>query len=169
MPSLTLPGGSAPAAAQAPQDQSLLLPGQWQDTAPQAGGFLVPVGTSWVSNDVLRVSEEIAHRWPNLRVASCGCNRCLELGHYPHVVVELTRDGRTVPVFGFTEFSAHIIERLHAIHASQNPNEAAMKHNEMMRHEMKRRQNEAAAEKLEVVEAALKSPKTTWRGPKAPA
>lgn len=151
-----------------PLEQSLLLPGQWEQmkAIENARHFLVPVGTHWVENDVLRISETVARRHPNLRVVSCTCgNDCVKLGHYPHMVVEFTRTGQTLPVFGFTEFSEEVIARLDAIHVSQNPNEAAMKHNEQQRKKLQAASDDARREGLEIVEQALKSPKFDWRGP----
>lgn len=149
-------------------EQKLLLPGEWERMqAIQASSkFLLPVGTSWVESDVLGIANEVHARWPNLQIASCQCGKCLERGHYPHVVLELTRDGRTEPVFGFTRLNRTVIHRLQAIHASQNPLAKHLEQNEATRAELKSQADQAQREQLEVIEAALKSPKHNWRGPR---
>lgn len=153
--------------AKAPLEQKLLLPGELEQiqAVRASSKFVRPVGTHWVENDVLGVAEEVNRRWPNLRVASCPCGHCLVRGHYPHMVMEHCRDGVTRPVFGATRLNRSIVHRLQAIHESQNP---AAQHEELKarhRAEAKRQRDEAQRETLEVVEAALKSPKADWRGP----
>lgn len=153
--------------AHAPVEQRLLLPGeQDQIQAIRASSkFVQPVGTHWVEGDVLGVANEVARRWPNLAVASCPCGHCLRKGHYPHVIMEHCRDGVTRPVFGFTRLNRSIVDRLKAIHASNNPQ---AKHEDLKarhRAEAKRQRDEAQREQLEIAEAALKSSKTDWRGP----
>lgn len=149
-----------------PSEQKLLLPGDWSTQQMATGGGLIePVGTHWVERDVLGVAEEVAQRWPNLRVASCDCGCCLSQGHYPHVVVEMCKDGKTRPVFGFTKFGRHIIERLAQIHVSNQSNEQMEKQNEKVREDLKKKTDEKRRADLEVVESALKSHKHDWKGP----
>jgi len=153
--------------ADAPMEQKLLLPGEWEQlqAISASSKFLVPVGTDWVEQDVLGIANEVSIRWPNLAVASCPCGHCLRKGHYPHVVMEHCRDGVTRPVFGFTRLDRRIIDRLKAIHASEDPQ---AKHEEVKRKaraEAKRKREEEQKEQLEIVEAALRSPKVHWKGP----
>lgn len=150
-----------------PLNQGLALPGDIErlQAIRASSKFVLPAGTHWVENDVLSISNEIASRWPNLRVASCPCNRCLIEGHYPHVILEHCKDGVTRPVFGFTRFSPDVVERLKAIHASEDPAAKHREINERKRTEERKRAEEAQREHLEVVEAALKSRKSDWRGP----
>lgn len=150
-----------------PRKQELLLPGQWEKIQAReaSSSFMLPVGCQWVQRDVLGIAEEVAARWPNLRVTSCSCGRCLPLGHSPHAVVEFCRDGRTRPVFGFTQFSRDVIDRLHAIHTSQNPHDAHLKHNAALRKALKAEAKAAKDADLEMAVAALESPKTTYTLP----
>jgi len=149
-----------------PGNQSLLLPGDWNPLQQgRPGGLVEPVGTHWVERDVLGVAQEVAQRWPNLRVASCSCNRCHEQGHYPHVVVELCRDGKQRPVFGFSAFGRHIIERLEAIHVANEPDKQAEKANEQAKKAARKQTDDKRRADLEVIEAALRSPKIDWKGP----
>ena len=160
--------GLRPGVPQPREQAKLLMPGEWErlHAVQASSGFLLPVGVHWVERDVLGIAQEVSRRWPNLRIASCNCGRCVEEGHHPHVVMELTRSGKTVPVFGFMRFGRHVIERLWAIHADQNPNAAAMEHNARQRRALKKKSQEVQAENLEVVEAALNSRKHDWKGPK---
>lgn len=146
---------------------SLLLPGQWQEEhlRQASSGFMLPVGTSWVQRDVLGIADEINARWPNLRVASCACGHCISRGHAPHAVLEHCRDGVTRSVFTFTRFDRDVIDRLHQIHVSQDPQAQHVAHNEAIRKELKRKADERQDEALEIVEAALRSTKFDWRGP----
>lgn len=149
-------------------DQSLALPGDWKKVQAQkaASNFLIPVGTAWVERDVLGVSEEIYKlSGGRCRVASCNCGRCLDKGHFPHVVVELGKDGRTYPVFGFRKFGPHVVQRMLEIHVSQKHNAKAMKHNEKLRETKKQAAKDLQRERLEVVQSALSSHKFDWRGP----
>lgn len=149
--------------------QELLLPGEWErlEAVRAASQFILPVGTQWVQSDVLGIANEVAARWPNLAVASCSCGKdCLRQGHYPHVVLEHTRDGQTVPVFGVVRLTREVIHRLQAIHASQNPLAKHKEQNEQARREAKRQAAERQREDLEVLEAALRSHKVDWKGPK---
>ena len=150
-------------------NQSLKLPGQNWESLTQvrdSDKFLIPVGTDFVERDVLGISEEV-HRVTGgkCRVASCQCGKCLEKGHYPHVVLEKTRGGHTSPVFGFTNFGPHIVRRLREIHVSNNPNKKSMQNNQKIVAERKRKQDEARQEGLEIVRAALESHKLDWKGP----
>ena len=147
--------------------QTLLLPGQWERIEAQrrSSQFILPVGTSWVQADVLGVANEVATRWPNLQIASCNCGKCLDRGHYPHVVLEHTRTGETVPVFGFLRLNRDVIHRLQAIHTSQDPLAKHKEQNELTRAALKAEADAAQKEQLEVVEAALRSPKHNWKGP----
>lgn len=151
----------------APIEQKLLLPGEYEriEAIRASSKFLRPVGTSWVENDVLGIAEEVARRWPNLAIASCPCGHCLERGHYPHVVMEHCRDGVTRPVFGFTRLNREIVQRLQAIHTSQDVQAQHDRLKAAHRAEAKRKRDEAQRAQLEVVEAALRSPKHDWRGP----
>lgn len=155
------------AHAEAPMEQKLLLPGEWEKfQAVQASSkFLRPVGTAWVESDVLGISEEIARRWPSLRVASCPCGHCARRGHYPHVILEHCRDGVTRPVFGFMRFDRDIIHRLQAIHTSQDPAAKQEKFKAKYRADRAKARAEQQREDLEVIEAALRSPKLDWKGP----
>lgn len=150
-------------------DQSLALPGNW-DKIIEAGSnvdkTLLPVGTHWVERDVLGISEEV-HRVTRgkCRVASCQCGKCVEVGHFPHVVLEVDRFGRTSPVFGFTSFGSHVVQRLREMHVSNNPNKKAMASNARLRKAREQRVAEARQEKLEVIESALRSHKHDWKGP----
>ena len=149
-------------------DQSLALPGDWNKVQAQkaASNFLIPVGTSWVERDVLGVADEIYRMTGGkCKVASCSCGRCLDRGHFPHVVVELGRDGRTHPVFGFKHFGPHVIQRMQEIHVSQKHNAKAMKHNEKLRETKRQAAKELQRERLEIVQSALSSSKFDWRGP----
>lgn len=155
--------------ASALSDQSLEVPGQWDHFAPKTneGDFLLPVGTDWVTNDVLGVAEEV-HRVTRgkCRLASCTSGHdCLRLGHFPHVVVELDKFGRTHPVFGSRSIGPHIVQRLREMHVSNNPNARSVENNERIRANRQRLAQEAQAERLEVVSAALASHKFDWRGP----
>lgn len=152
-------------AADSLSDQSLLLPGQWNGPQASAGDFLLPVGTDWVERDVLEIGMEVAERFPNLRVASCECGRCVEEGHFPHAVLELCKDGVTRPVFGFREFGRHIIDRLMEIHLSNDPERKLEEANRKARAEVKRQVDEQRREGLEVVRSALESHKVNWTGP----
>lgn len=155
------------AHAEAPMEQNLLLPGDWErvQAISASSKFILPVGTAWVERDVLGIANEVAARWPNLAIASCPCGRCLETGHYPHVVMEHCKDGQTRPVFGFTRMDRDVIHRLQAIHASQNPQAKHEQLKNKARAEAKKRRDDAQREQLEVIEAALRSPKYDWRGP----
>lgn len=150
----------------APRKKHLLLPGQWEAERMRAAssGFLLPVGTAWVERDVLGIADEINARWPNLRVASCSCGQCIPRGHAPHAVLEHCRDGLTRPVFTFTRFSRDVIDRLHAIHVSQDPYAQHEAHNRKVRAEIERKQKEERDAALEEPIAALKSSKSSWRG-----
>lgn len=148
--------------------QSLNLPGKWDETQVQKKGadFLLPVGTSWVSRDVHGVADEIYRMTGGkCKVASCQCGRCIEVGHFPHVVLERTRQGHTSPVFGFTSFGPHVIQRMQEIHISQKPNQKSMENNRKLKASMQKHAEDIQREKLAVVEAALSSPKFDWRGP----
>lgn len=157
--------GAAQAAK--PTPQKLLLPGEYEamQRAEAARHFVLPVGTDWVERDVFNVSDEINARWPNLRVASCSCGRCLTAGHYPHVVLEYCKDGQTRPVFGFTRFGPEIVQRLHHIANADDVRAAHEKHNAALERDRKRREAEAHAERMDVIHSALKSHKTTYTGP----
>lgn len=146
--------------------QTLLLPGQWAQLQARkaSSDFLLPVGTAWVSKDVLGISEEISRRWPSLRVASCDCGRCVAAGHEPHAVVEHCRDGVTRPVFGFRQFDRRVITRLHQIHASQDPLKEVQAKNEALRARFEKEAAEAKAAALEEPIAALSNSRTAWRG-----
>lgn len=154
--------------ASALSDQSLHLPGQWDKihASTNESRFLLPTGIGWVENDVLGVAEEVK-RITNgkCRLASCACGKCLERGHFPHVILELTKRGRTVPVFGARELGPHILQRLRQMHVSQNPNESSIQHNKRLRAERRGQALEGMRERLEVVEGALKSHKFDYRGP----
>ena len=154
--------------ASALSDQSLQLPGQWDkvQTVTNESRFLLPTGIGWVENDVLGVADEV-RRVTNgkCRLASCACGKCLERGHFPHVVLELTRTGRTVPVFGAKQLGPHIVQRLQQMHVSNNPNKASMEQNQKVRTAIRQKAIDSAREKLEVVEGALRSHKFDYRGP----
>lgn len=154
--------------ASALSDQSLQLPGQWENFKAQTneGSFLLPVGTHWVEQDVLGVAEEVYRvTRGRCRVASCNCGKCLERGHFPHVVLELDRFGRTHPVFGSRSLGPHIVQRLREMHISNDPNKKAMEANAKENARRKRLAEERQAEKLEIVSSALASTKFDWRGP----
>jgi hypothetical protein len=146
---------------------ALMLPGQWQEEQLRiaSAGFMLPVGTAWVERDVLGIADEINARWPNLRVASCACGHCVERGHAPHAVLEYCRDGVTRPVFTFVQFNRDVIDRLHQIHVSNDPAAQHAAHNAALRKELKAKSDAVLDEGLEIVEAALRSPKQDWRGP----
>ena len=149
-------------------NQSLALPGDMGNLQAQRNEseFLMPVGTHWVERDVLGISEQVYEvTRGKCRVASCQCGRCLDKGHFPHVVLELGKDGRTHPVFGFTSFGPHVVQRIQEIHVSQNPNKKTMQANAERRQQLKQKSRVIQQEKLEVVESALKSKKFDWRGP----
>lgn len=156
--------------ASALSDQSLELPGEWHlglQPRTNQGSFLLPVGTSWVENDVLGVAEEVyCITRGKCRVASCTQGHdCMKLGHFPHVVVELDKRGRTHPVFGSSSLGPHIVQRLREMHVSNNPNEKSVRQNEKIRKELEKKSREVLTEKLEIVESALTSRKYDWRGP----
>lgn len=149
-------------------NQNLAIPGDWDSLrlSSKASEFLTPVGTHWVERDVLGVAEEVYKITDGkCRVASCQCGKCLEKGHFPHVVVELGKDGRTHPVFGFTRFGPHVTQRIREIHISQNPNKKSMENNRKIHEARKQKARDLQTERLEIVEAALKSHKFDWRGP----
>lgn len=154
--------------ASALSDQSLHLPGQWDkvQSVKNESRFLLPTGIGWVENDVLGIADEVRRvSKGRCRLASCGCGKCLERGHFPHVVLELTKRGSTAPVFGARELGPHIVQRLQQMHVSQNPNEQSIKHNEKLRTERRAKALEGMRERLEVVESALRSHKFDYRGP----
>lgn len=159
-------GGSQEAATLS--DQSLLLPGDWgrihQDK--NQSRFLLPVGTHWVENDVLGIADEVRRiSRGKLRVASCSCGKCIRSGHFPHVVVEIGKRGGTYPVFGFTRFGRHVIQRVRQIHVSTGHHKKEEKKNKFIRKKLKQKAKDIQTHKLEVVEAALKSNKQDYRGP----
>jgi len=147
--------------------QDLLLPGQYERLEAQRASshFILPVGTQWVQADVLGIANEVASRWPNLAIASCPCGKCKAAGHYPHVVLEHARDGSTAPVFGFMRLNGDVIHRLQAIHASEDPLAKHKEQNELAHAAAKAEAAAAQRERLEVVRAALSSPKLDWKGP----
>lgn len=155
-----------------PVKQDLLMPGDW-DTLQRAQrvegqrdqSLLVPAGTEWVESSAVGVAEEVSRRWPNLRIASCKCNMCLEQGHYPHVVCELTRSGQTVAVLGFIELDRRVVDTLWAMSHEHDQQKLADEHNSRMREQVEKRRNEARRERLEVIQGALESRKHDWRGP----
>jgi hypothetical protein len=150
-------------------DQSLELPGEWDKVTKvqNTSRFLLPSGTAFVERDVLGVAEEVERiSGGKCRVASCSCGKCLEKGHYPHVVLELSRRGQTSPVFGFTNFGPHVVQRLREIHVSTGHHKESLKKNEKIRKDMKAKAVEVQRENLEIVETALKSHKFDWRGPR---
>lgn len=155
--------------ASALSDQSLQVPGQWDTFKPRTneGSFLLPVGTDWVENDVLGVAEEVSRvTRGKCRVASCTSGHdCMRLGHFPHVVVELDKFGRTHPIFGSTTLGSHIVQRLREMHVSNNPNAKSVENNDRLRRQRRNAVREAQAEKLEIVSAALASHKHLWTGP----
>lgn len=149
-------------------NQSLHLPGNWSEleTQKKSGEFLLPVGTDWVSRDVMGVSEEVNRiSQGKCRVASCQCGKCLDKGHFPHIILEIGKSGRTYPVFGFTHFGPHVVQRLQEIHASQNPNKKSMDNNQKILKTRRSEALDAQREKLDIVGAALNSHKFNWRGP----
>lgn len=147
--------------------QELLLPGEYEkmQAIRASSHFILPVGTQWVQADVLGIANEVASRWPNLAIASCPCGKCKAHGHYPHVVLEHTRTGETVPVFGFMRLNRDVIHRLQAIHTSQDPLAKHKEQNELARAAAKAEADAAQKEQLEVIGAALRSAKHDWRGP----
>lgn len=149
-------------------NQSLKLPGDWNKVQANtnASEFVLPVGTHWVARDVMGISEEVERiSGGRCRVASCQCGRCPSEGHFPHVVVERSRGGGTHPVFGFSSFGPHVIQRLREIHVGQNHHAKSMEENQRLRQQLKKRADDVQQEKLEVVAAALASHKHDWRGP----
>jgi len=155
--------------ASALSNQSKNLPGnEWEkiQEVKDTSQFLLPAGTHWVERDVMGVAEEVHHVTKGkCRVASCSCGHCLERGHFPHVVLELARNGRTSPVFGFTSFGPHVIHRLREIHVSQGHEKKMREKNDKIRESHKKKSEEYQQEKLEVIRAALESHKHDWRGP----
>lgn len=147
--------------------QELLLPGDWErmEAVRASSKFILPVGTQWVEADVLGIANEVSTRWPNLQIASCQCGKCLAAGHYPHVVLEHTRNNQTVPVFGFVRLNRDVIHRLQAIHSSQDPLKKHLEQNEQTRAVLKKEADAAQKEQLEVIESALRSHKHDWKGP----
>lgn len=163
---VTVRGGRANTSPLA--NQSLDLPGDWNKVQANknTAEFMLPVGTDWVARDVLGVSEEVSRvTQGKCRVASCQCGRCLDKGHFPHVVVEKGKSGRVYPVFGFTHFGPHVIQRVQEIHVSQNPNKKSMENNKKVLEANKAKARELQTERLEVVHSALSSSKFDWRGP----
>jgi len=156
-----------------PLKQTLEMPGEWRglQDAQQAGdakGLIVPTGAGWVERDTLGVAEEVATRWPNLRVAECQqrCNDCVATGHYPYVVCEVDAKGRTVPVLGFIELNRSVIDTLWSIsQAAGDQQRLADEHNARVHAEIKRKSAEQQQAALEVIGSALKSNKYDWRGP----
>jgi hypothetical protein len=149
-------------------NQSLNLPGKWNEVQVQKrdAEFLLPVGTAWVSRDVHGVADQIYRMTGGkCKVASCQCGKCISAGHFPHVVLELTKHGHTAPVFGFTSFGPHVIQRMQEIHISNKPNQKSMERNKKLLDAKKKLAVEVQQEKLEVVQAALTSHKFDWRGP----
>lgn len=150
-------------------DRQLIMPGQEARQRVQAGAgdFLIPVGTHWVERDVLRVSEEVSRRWPNLAVVSCQCGRCGELGHYPHMVVEQLPTGESTPVLGFMQFSREVIEQLSMAEQAESADllERMRKEKEATLRERQRKATEARDEAKAVLVSALRSNKQHWVGP----
>lgn len=139
----------------------LLLPGEWEriQRVRAAEKFLLPVGTSWVERDVHDVAAEVHRLWPNLRVASCACGHCLERGHYPHVVLEATRTGQTVPVLGVTRLDSSLIRKLWLMRAEQKPFERMVAANRAVKRAARKKSREVQQERLEVIRDALRSHK----------
>lgn len=166
---VTVRGGRGDKAASALSNQSLNLPGgNWDDLQVErnTSNFLLPAGTHWVENDILSISDRVNQITNGkCRVASCTCGNCVMKGHFPHVVVELTRSGKTAPVFGFTEFGEHVLHRLREIHVSQEPNKKSEENNRRVREQARKNTDAHRREKLEIIQAALDSPKHDWRGP----
>lgn len=162
-----------------PMDQSLDMPGtaegwldvqsdQRDDRRRNPGSLLVPDGAGWVAHDTLGVAEEVAARWPNLRIAQCEqrCRDCAAQGHYPYVVIELTRSGRSVVVLGLERLDRSVIDTLWSIsEAAGDQQKLADEHNARVREAIARRRDESRRARLEVVESALRSRKKRWRGP----
>lgn len=160
-----------------PVKQPLDMPGEsssWFDIqsdqrkGKERGSLLVPDGTGWVEHDTLGVAEEVAQRWPNLRVAECRkrCNDCSALGHFPYVVCELTKSGKTVPVLGFLRLDRQVIDTLWSIsQAAGDQQKLADAHNERIRAELAQKAADQQQAALEIIGAALKSHKYDWKGP----
>jgi len=160
-----------------PVQQPLDMPGEsssWSEIQAdqredsQTGSLLVPNGAGWVEHDTLGVAEEVAQRWPNLRVAECTkrCTDCAALGHFPFVVCELTRSGKTVPVIGFLKLNREVIDTLWSVsQAAGDQQKLANEHNARLKAEIDQKSADQQAEALEIIGAALKSHKYDWKGP----
>ena len=149
------------------QTQRLLLPGQWEKlkAVEASRNFALPLGTHWIERDVFDITSEIQHRWPELRVASCSCGRCMYVGHYPHMVCEVAPDGSYAPVFGFSEFSREVIDRLFLLDAQRfrgGVKEQMQKIQEKNRSNLRAQENalnDETEERKDMVVSALRSGK----------
>ena len=157
-----------------PVKQTLDMPGNWREVqdaqhkGDARGSLLVPSGAGWVEHDTLGIAEEVAARWPNLRVAECvkRCDDCAALGHYPYTVVELDRKGKTIPILGFLRLDRRVIDTLWSISAeTADQQRLADEHNARVRAEIEKKVAEQQKASLEIIGAALKSTKYDWRGP----
>lgn len=143
---------------------NLLLPGDHSiHKVRSANELLLPAGTSWVRRDHLRIREEIKRLWPNLDIAACRCNRCMERGHWPYMVVELCRDGVTRPIFGVDRLDGRVIKRLYEARNANNPLGKLQERNARRRAEIRARSDAERRERLDVVESALRSHKHNYR------
>lgn len=159
------PDTSAPDSA---RPSSLMLPGDWQrEQARRASDeFVIPMGTDFVRADLLEVSLEVKRLWPELDIVQCKSGHdCMELGHYPFMVMERTRSGKTYPVVGTDRLDKGLIERLWRMHREQRGVEDIKQQNEKAQERKRKHRQEERLEQLEVAEAALSSSKYDWRGP----
>lgn len=140
---------------------TLMLPGKTERLARTraADWFVLPVGTDWVRRDTLRITAEIERLWPTLRVCECRCGHCLQRGHWPFLVVELTAKGETVPVFGVEALDGRVLRRLYDAHRDRKPLERMNAANARARAAAEQVMAEERAERLEVVGSALRSHK----------
>lgn len=154
--------------------QDLLLPGQWDKSltsVDNAGKFLLPQGTHWIEADVLNITRAIKNRWPELGVASCACGKCAMRGHFPHMVVQLSLKGKTIPVFGFSEFSPEIIRHLEALDFRRHDKgarglaEELIKQDEAKRLSRKNSLQDEREEHKDMIVGALRSRKHDYSTP----
>lgn len=148
--------------------ESLALPGNWditEDRLDTSSQLLLPVGTDFVEQDVLSIAERAWVEF-GVRIASCACGACLGRGHFPHMVMEVTEHGETVPVFGFKQFDNRVLKRLHEIDTRRvDVGKQVRDKREAARRDRRRQFHDAQGEALDMVESALRSHKHEYKTP----
>lgn len=152
------------------KNETLHMPGEWEkeQARQRSDEFLIPVGTRWLRADVLGVCAEIRRLWPELDVVKCNYegHDCMALGHWPYMVMEVTRTGKQYPVLGVEKLDNSVVKRLWAMHESQVHAEAILRGNRRALERQHQKTMDVGREGLEVVESALRSHKFEgWKGP----